>query len=160
MLFGLCPVKFLCHPHGGTWWRWPRRKRKNGGRTPKHWISHKQIGKLLRENSKLKWAFCTVSAIPEKNLQTVVKKLRKSFNHTASRNVLSKSGGRNSKRWGFYKKWKNGRSPNALSHEQLACCCADLVEANMEFACNKAWELHKNIYKVKETYIQACELKR
>ena len=132
---------------------------KKWWQTPKHWISHKQIGKLLRENSKLKWAFCTVSAIPEKNLQTVVKKLRKSFNHTASRNVLPKSGGRNSKRWGFYKKWKNGRSPNALSHEQLACC-ADLVEANMEFARKKAWELHKNVFQVKETYIQACELKR
>ena len=31
----------------------------------------------------------------------------------------------------------------------------------MEFARKKAWEIHKkNIYKVKETYIQACELKR
>ena len=60
---------------------------------------------------------------------------------------------------GDLKKWKNGRSPNALSHEQLANC-ADLVEANMEFARKQAWELHKNIYKIKETYIQACELKR
>ena len=80
---------------------------KKWWQTPKHWISPKHKGKLLRENSKLKRAFCMVSAIPEKNLQTIVKKLRKSFNHTASRNVLPKSGGRKSKRWGFEKveKW-------------------------------------------------------
>ena len=36
-----------------------------------------------------------------------------------------------------------GRSPKALSYEHLGSR-ADLIEANMEFAHKKAWDLHKN----------------
>ena len=39
------------------------------------------------------------------------------------------------------------RSPNAPSYEQFGSC-ANLTEANMEFARKKAKELHKHIYKV------------
>ena len=85
---------------------------KKWWQTPKHWISPKHKGKLLRENSKLKRAFCMVSTILVKILQTIVRKLRKSFNYTASRNVLPKSGGRKSKRLGFEKmeKWPKPES--------------------------------------------------
>ena len=158
MLFGLCPVKFLCHPHGGTWWRWPRKKRKNGGRPQNIGYRTSRQGNYFAKIQSSSGPSARYQRFQKKNLQTVVKKLQKSFNHTASRNVLSKSGGRNSKTLGILQKVENGRSPNALSHEQLASC-ADLVEANMEFA-RKPGNFTKNIYKVKETYIQACELKR
>ena len=49
---------------------------------------------------------------------------------------------------------QHGRSPNALSYEQLGSC-AELIAANMKRARKKAWDVHKNVYKVKRT--QACE---
>ena len=48
---------------------------------------------------------------------------------------------------------ENNRCPDALSFEQLGSC-ASLI---MEFARKKAWDLPKNIYEVKGTYIQAYE---
>ena len=42
-----------------------------------------------------------------------------------------------------------GRSPNALSYESLGSC-AELIEANMEFARPKAWDLHQHIQSQKE----------
>ena len=48
---------------------------------------------------------------------------------------------------------QNGRSLNALSHEQLGSC-AEFIEANMEFARKKAWDLHKNMKNVKRTHVQ------
>ena len=44
---------------------------------------------------------------------------------------------------------QNGRSLNALSHEQLGSC-AELTEANMEFARKKACDVHKNMKNVKK----------
>ena len=43
-----------------------------------------------------------------------------------------------------------------MSYEQLRSC-ADFIEANMEFARKRAWDLHKNFCKAKETCVQACE---
>ena len=45
---------------------------------------------------------------------------------------------------------QSSRSPNALPFEQLAHC-ADFVEANMEFARQNAWDLHKKTYQVEWT---------
>ena len=47
---------------------------------------------------------------------------------------------------------ENIRSPKALSHEQLGSC-AGVIEADMEFARKKAWDLHK----IKVCHVQACE---
>ena len=38
----------------------------------------------------------------------------------------------------------SSRSLNARSYEQLGCC-ADVIEANIELARERAWNLHKNI---------------
>ena len=51
---------------------------------------------------------------------------------------------------------QNGRSPNALSYEQLGSC-ADVIEDNMEFVHKKAWNPHKHVFYVKEIRVQACE---
>ena len=49
---------------------------------------------------------------------------------------------------------QSGRSPDALLCEQLASC-AGFIRTNMEFPRKKAWDLHKNMYKVKGNYF-AC----
>ena len=51
---------------------------------------------------------------------------------------------------------QNGRSPSALSYAQFGSC-ADAIEVNMEYVRMKAWDLQKNIDKVKGSYEQACE---
>ena len=51
---------------------------------------------------------------------------------------------------------QSSRSPNALPYEQLGNG-ADLIETNMEFACNNAWDPHNNTTQVTRTYIQACD---
>ena len=37
---------------------------------------------------------------------------------------------------------QSGRSPNALSYKQLGSC-AEFIDGNIEFARQKAWDLHK-----------------
>ena len=53
-------------------------------------------------------------------------------------------------------KWTRSRRLFALWYEQLGRC-AELLEANMEFARKKAWDLHKHMSKVKGIHVQACE---
>ena len=62
--------------------------------------------------------------------------------------IFFKSARRNARRSESY--------TNVESNEQLGCC-ADIIDASMEFACKKVWHLHKNIHKVKGTYVLACE---
>ena len=50
---------------------------------------------------------------------------------------------------------KIGRSPNALSYEQLGSCADFLLNQTRNLLSKKA--LHKNINKIQETYVQACE---
>ena len=72
---------------------------------------------------------------------------KKSSDCLASRSVLFKSTKSKATRWGLKKqRAQNGRSLNALSHEQLGSC-AEFIEANMEFARKKAWDVHKNMKK-------------
>ena len=49
---------------------------------------------------------------------------------------------------------ENNRSPNAVWYEEFGSC-AD--PNDMGFACKKAWDLHKNMFKGKGAQIQACE---
>ena len=53
-------------------------------------------------------------------------------------------------------KWTKSRRLFALWYEQLGRC-AEFLEANMEFARKKAWDLHKHMSKVKGIHVQACE---
>ena len=82
--------------------------------------------------------------------------MRKSSDDLASRNDLFMSARRNHTFGIIQQCGENCRSPNALSNEQLGCC-ADFIEANMEFARKKVWHLLENIYKVKGTHVMACE---
>ena len=66
----------------------------------------------------------------------------------ASRNVMFKSARRKVQPWESYNRFK-------LSCVQLESC-ADIIGANMEFARKKAWDPHKNMYKVKGTF-HTCE---
>ena len=49
----------------------------------------------------------------------------------------------------------SGRSPSALSYEQLKSC-ADLYSREHGTLRTQTWDLHKNRYKDKETYVQTC----
>ena len=49
-----------------------------------------------------------------------------------------------------------GRSLSVVSYEQLGSG-ADVIEANMECARMNVWDLHKNVNKVKASYVQARE---
>ena len=85
----------------------------------------------------------------------LVRKLRNSFDYHESRLIQERAEKRHT--LGITpQSGDDGRSPRALSYEQLGKC-ADLIEANMAFARKKALDLHKHIYNVKRTKIRACE---
>ena len=44
------------------------------------------------------------------------------------------------------------RNSNILSYEQLGSC----TEVKEAHTCKKAWDVHKNIFKVKGAYVQTC----
>ena len=51
---------------------------------------------------------------------------------------------------------QNDRCPDALSYAQLGSC-SDFIEANMDSARKKEWELRKNRNWIKRTCVQECE---
>ena len=85
------------------------------------------------------------SGVPEKSfLRQVGQELFEMSFYFASRNVLYMNVTTKAPHSELYDK-VHGRHPNALSYEQLESF-ADVVEANMEFASKKVWDLHKNIH--------------
>ena len=91
-----------------------------------------------------------VSAIPAKSiLQTIGKNLFKKFRLSR---VTHPSVNERETKGPILEIIQQGgqirRSPSVLSCEQLGSC-AGFVEASVEFARNKAWELLKNTHKVK-----------
>ena len=57
---------------------------------------------------------------------------------------------------GMIQQWRKSRRPSDLLCVQLGSC-AEVLEANIAFAGKEAWDLPKNVCKVKGTYVQACD---
>ena len=108
---------------------------------------------LRRSDSKRREIFCMVYPFYSRLERT----LRKSSDYLALRNVFHQDREKKGPTLGICQPCgQSGRSPKALSYEQLGSC-AEVFEANMEFARKKAWDLHKRKNNVKRTYVQACE---